>query len=118
MNLEAINADPLLHKTPIGRLKVVRMRDWLGVALVDERTGKERVIHVLKAGGCVLDAVYGKRNWEAPAIRRIYERRVEVEEKSREAVLADISRDQQRDLRRFLFKHEDAREALMSRFGQ
>jgi hypothetical protein len=35
MNIDAINADPVLKGTPIGDLKVVRMRDWLGVAVVD-----------------------------------------------------------------------------------
>jgi hypothetical protein len=119
MNLTAINDDELLHETPIGRLKVVRMRNWLGVAVVDPRTGKERVIHELKRGGTVLDAVYGKRAHEAGPVQRMYaQRRAEADE-SRQRLLDDISKDQQKGLGRLFSRFgDDAREAVIRVFGR
>lgn len=117
MNIDAINADPVLKGTPIGDLKVVRMRDWLGVAVVD-RWGKERIVHELKAGGCVLDAVYGKRAWEAPAVRRIYERNKAARDAVLERADADLHADLQRGLQRFTRRDSDAREAIFRAFAQ
>jgi hypothetical protein len=119
MNLAAINDDPLLHETPIGRLKVVRMRGWLGVAVIDPHTGKERVVHELKRGGTVLDAVYGKRWAEAGAVQRAYAATRERAEESRQRVLEDISKDQRAGLRRFFARFgDDAREAVIRTFGR
>ncbi len=119
MNLTAINEDPLLHDTPIGRLKVVRMRGWLGVAVVDPRTGKERIIHELKRGGTVLDAVYGKRAHEAGPVQRMYAARRAEAEESRRRVLEDISKDQQKGIRRLFSRFgDDAREAVIRVFGR
>lgn len=119
MNLTAINDDPLLHETPIGRLKVVKMRGWTGVAVVDPHTGRERVIHELKRGGTVLDAVYGKRWAEAGPIQRAYAQTRERAEEARKRVLEDISKDQRKGIARLFARFGDeAREAVIRTFGR
>lgn len=78
MDLDVINADPLLDDTPIGRLRLERYgrgaNAWIAVVQVppgdyDPDTTPGRIIHTLKPGEDVFAAIYGKRFWEQRAVR-------------------------------------------------
>lgn len=71
MNLDAVNADPWLHHTPIGRLHVERWRDDV-VVIVDDGKSKPRNIHTLDDDGTVWDALYGKAPLEVRGLRAAY----------------------------------------------
>lgn len=59
MNLDAINRDPVLHRTPLGRLSVVDYGGAIHVVADDGRS-RPRIIHVVERGTSVFDCLYGK----------------------------------------------------------
>lgn len=103
MDLDAINADPLLHDTPIGTLRVMRFDHVHGAyfAVCLSNPGpfgddSVRIIHTLEPGEDVFSAVYGKRFWEQGHVWEMYCKQREVEEEAKRKEAAgdtDLDRD-------------------------
>lgn len=120
MSLETLNDTEVLNDTPIGTLRVI---DWYGqaaVAIMDKHDNDKpaRVVHMLKAHENPLAAIYGKRTLESARVLDAYAAAVEMREGSAARAHEDQRADLRADLRRFLSKHEDGREALVTRFAR
>jgi hypothetical protein len=119
MDAGALNDAELLTGTPIGDLVVRRYGRGAGVcvvAVVDRHDPDRpaRQVHVIdpgKAGGGVLDAIYGKRFWESAAVQKLYADAHDAVDE-REAQRAALhSKDFQDELARWLGR-SDARDVL------
>lgn len=102
-----------LRDTPIGDLELKWMPpgDWVGVCIQPGPGKPPRCIHTV--GSCIWDAVYGKRKFELPSVRKLYERRDEVRRLSLSSEFADQRRDLGSDFHRWLNRHgDDARDIL------
>jgi hypothetical protein len=90
MNVDAVNLDPTLHYTPLGRLSVHHAGGGLNVVLDDGHT-RPRIVHVLEEGDSVFDALYGKNALLAREAQRRYaardddKKRAELEAEERES---------------------------------
>lgn len=119
MSLETLNDHSVLD-TPIGTLRVI---DWCGqaaVAIMDKHDDERvcRVIHMLKPHENPLSAVYGKRTLEQARVLGAYAAVVDARLGSVQGHKEDGRADLRREVKRFLFKHEDGREALATRFAR
>lgn len=88
MDLDALNRDPILHDTPLGRLRLERYgagpKAWIGVVMVPpgpfDPCAPARIIHTLEPGSDVFAALYGRRFWESDAIHRAWLAQQDAEE--------------------------------------
>lgn len=117
LDLDAINADPMLQDSPLGDLKIVMWGGEPAVAVIN-RHDPERLPHILHmvADGGVLSAMYGKRFWEQGAIQAAYDKAAELRTGAYERDKADRGRDAERDFLKFIRK-EGARDEFLSAFA-
>ena len=115
MNLDAINADPQLMHTPIGRVRLRRLGDTIGVC-VDDGIRRERCIHHLDARG-LHAAFHGKAFNLRAAVLDLWRRQHAAEMAVLAAEKAEIDRARAEHFLHFL-KRDDARQALANVFGR
>jgi hypothetical protein len=107
----------VLDETPIGTLRIIEWGDTHCVAVMRHEAPDEvfNIVHTLTPGENPLNAVYGKRLFETPAISALYDFQAATQDASAERNRALVSADFQKALNRFLFKHDDGREAVAAR---
>jgi FtsZ-binding cell division protein ZapB len=114
MNIDDVNRDPALHRTPLGRLRVLRQGEDLAVEADDGRS-RPRIIHVIAPGGSVFDALYGKNALMQREIRARYEQRDEERRRAYERQVEDEDRQIQRRLLRLFGRFGDEGRAAVRR---
>ncbi len=113
LDLDAVNADPMLRDTPLGDLKVIMWGGEPAVAIINRHDPDAfpRVVHMVAEGG-ILAAMYGRRFWEQREVRAAYERKEERRIESAASVKADRNADIERDFVKAIRK-EGARDAFL-----
>jgi enoyl-CoA hydratase/carnithine racemase len=110
----------VLDDTPIGTLRVIEWGDTHCVAVMrhDDPERVFNIVHTLAPGENPLNAVYGKRLFETPAISSLYDKQAEEREASAQRHIDLVSADFQKAVKRFLAKNEDGREAVAALYGK
>jgi len=114
---EALNDREVLDDTPIGTLRVVEWGDTMCVAVMKHTAPDEvfKIVHTLSPGENPLNAVYGKRLFETPAIGALYDAQAETAASSAARAAELVGKDFRKAALGFLHKHYDAREAIAER---
>lgn len=117
MNLDDVNRDPALQRTPLGRLSAVRYDGHVNIVADNGRT-KPRIIHVVAPGGSVFDALYGKNAMVQRETRARYQRRDEEKKRAYELQKLSENADFERRLGRlFARKGDEARDVARRMLG-
>jgi hypothetical protein len=116
MDVTAINRDPALHRTPLGRIFVAEDRDGALNVFVDDGKSPPRCIHVVEPGGNVFDALYGKHPLMAAEIRQRYADRDHEKARARQAQREDEARQMTTGLLKLLRRDREGTLAAMANF--
>lgn len=112
---QAVNRDPQLRHTPIGRVFLRPRADSIGV-YVDDGKSRPRLIHVLDEQG-VHQAFHGKAWFLRAAVRALYAAQNAEAEHAANVVREDLRKDRRRDFMRFLTRDPSAREVVARMLG-
>ena len=120
MDIVAINADPDMRHTPLGRvsLQQPRVGGAVFVVLQREHDNKHAMVGVVDAstGRGVMDALYGKRQWEAQHLAVLAERTRIDGEQSRDREIQQRRADFRRELDKKMSASVDGRDKVLALF--
>lgn len=110
MNLEAVNRDPMLRRTPIGRVSLRARGRAIGVYADDGLRPPRCFAHLDERG--LYAQLQGKAWWLQPAVIELYKRQVDAEKAAAAAELEARSQRRKRDLGKLLARDSNANEAM------
>ena len=113
MNLQALNREPSLSRTPIGVVTYRRLRNGDVVACVLKRGAKRpRIVFTLEATSSAWDALYGKAPLEAPRFNLMMQRKRYEAAREAERLKRNASQTFRADLGWLFRRHPDLQRAI------
>lgn len=114
MDASCLDDQSLLADTPTGRLCVIMFAGapWVARRHPHDPDRPPQLIQEVTPEQGVLDAIYGKAFWEQSAHRKAYERFQDAKAESAARTTEAHRRDFRRELRKYLWRHEEAADRL------